>query len=236
MDMESNGRVEPAMEFAPQVSRDTIIGDSIKEGWEAFKSRPGILIGMLVVMVFLHGIVTAILNGLFSDNVVVLQTSQQAWYLIANCFTAGYAFAALKIIRGEEAEFGLLFSGFNKFVPILIGGILFAIGAVLGFVLLIVPGIIISMGWSQWMLMVMDRNVDGVEALKLSWQIMNGYKWKYFLMGMLLVLINVLGALALLIGLLVTVPLSIAAGSAFYNRLLALNSLPDKQIEEVLER
>jgi len=53
---------------------------------------------------------------------------------------------------------------------------------------------------------------------------MKGYKLKYFGFMLLLLLINILGMLALIVGLVVTVPLSMLAMASFYNRVLIINA------------
>ena len=55
-----------------------------------------------------------------------------SWFLIGPVFVGVYA-ALLKQYRGEQADFGMLFSGFSKFFPALVIGIL-----------LILPGIVLN--------------------------------------------------------------------------------------------
>ena len=63
---------------------------------------------------------------------------------------------------------------------ILIAMILVSILVGLGFFLLVVPGIILSLAYSFAIYLVVDKNIVGNEFLKASREMMNGYKWDYF--------------------------------------------------------
>jgi uncharacterized membrane protein len=78
----------------------------------------------------------------------------------------------------------------------------------IGLVLLIVPGVIFGLMFMFSTFLVIDRELAPIEALKESNRITYGHKWRLLGFTLVLLLINVLGALALLVGLLVTVPVS----------------------------
>ena len=63
---------------------------------------------------------------------------------------------------------------------------------------------------------VIDRESGPIEALKESYRVTNGYKWELFVLSLLLLLINVAGLLALVIGLFVSAPVSLLAVTHAY--------------------
>ena len=87
---------------------------------------------------------------------------------------------------------------------------------VAGFILLIVPGIIWSIKYMFAPYLVMDRTLGVREALRESARITSWRKWDLFLLGLVLGLINILGLLCLVIGLLVTVPVTYLAVAHAY--------------------
>lgn len=91
---------------------------------------------------------------------------------------------------------------------------------VIGFILLIIPGIIFSIKLQFASYLVVDKNMGVTEALNKSWEMTKGVKWNLFLFGLLIFLINVIGFLCLIIGLVVTVPLSMVATAYVYRKLL----------------
>ena len=86
--------------------------------------------------------------------------------------------------------------------------ILGAIIIFFGLLLLIVPGIIAALGLGMVPFTVIDRGAGPIDALKESWRITKGHKGQLALLGLALLGINLLGILALVVGLLVTVPVT----------------------------
>ncbi|MCP4781728.1 MAG: DUF975 family protein [Hyphomicrobium sp.] len=89
-----------------------------------------------------------------------------------------------------------------------------------GLLLLIVPGFIAALGLLFVPYAVIDRAAGPINALKESWLITNGNKWQLFLFGLVLIGLNLLGLLALVVGLLVTAPITWLAVTHAY-RILA---------------
>lgn len=81
----------------------------------------------------------------------------------------------------HQQDLNRLFSGFSRFVDTMVAGLLMSLAISVGLVLLIVPGIIIACGLSMtFFIMAENPNISGVDALKASWNLMNGHKWEYF--------------------------------------------------------
>jgi uncharacterized membrane protein len=74
--------------------------------------------------------------------------------------------------------------------------------------LLIVPRIIFALMFMFATFIVIDRELGPINAMNESARIAKGYKWQLFGFTLVLVLINLLGLLALVVGLLVTVPVT----------------------------
>ena len=93
-------------------------------------------------------------------------------------------------------------------------------GVAIGLVLLIVPGIIFAVifGFYGWGLVdgVVD---DGVSALRHSAEITRGHRWQLFGFAIVLILFNLLGLLALVVGVLITSAVSILALAHVYRQL-----------------
>ena len=90
---------------------------------------------------------------------------------------------------------------------------------VMGMLLLIVPGIILGIRLQMYVWAIVDNHAGPIEALQQSWTMTRGFAWNLLLLNLLLGLINMLGMLALGIGLIVTVPLSMVAWGHAYRRL-----------------
>jgi uncharacterized membrane protein len=99
----------------------------------------------------------------------------------------------------------------SYFIANLAVGILVAVG----FVLLIVPGIIAMLMFMFSSFIVIDREKGPIESMAVSKLITKGKRWPLLGFVLLLLLINIAGLLALVVGLLVTIPVSTLALHAF---------------------
>jgi uncharacterized membrane protein len=74
-----------------------------------------------------------------------------------------------------------------------------------------------SSGYSTFV--VVDQRTDPIEALRKSSRLTDGVKGQLFWFGLLLIGVNLVGALALGVGLLVTIPTSFIAAAYVFRRL-----------------
>lgn len=141
-------------------------------------------------------------------------------WIINSIISMGVIFITLKFVDNKKPKIKELFYTKNLFNYI-IASIVRTVIIFIGFILLIVPGIIFSIKLQYSEYLIVDKGKDAVDSLKGSWEMTKGVKWNLFLFGILLGLINILGFLALLVGLLVTVPLSMVANAYIYRKLLS---------------
>jgi uncharacterized membrane protein len=88
-----------------------------------------------------------------------------------------------------------------------------------GYVLLIVPGVILQLTYSLATFVAIDKGMRVWQAMGESRRLTTGNRWKILQIGLMLALINLGGVLALGIGLLVTIPLSMIAAAVIYTHL-----------------
>jgi len=81
----------------------------------------------------------------------------------------------------------------------------------IGFVLLIVPGILAMLFFMFSTVIVIDRDLGPIEAMKESMRIGRGCRWSLLGLVVLLALIVFVGMLALFVGLLVAMPVATLA-------------------------
>lgn len=91
----------------------------------------------------------------------------------------------LKLSRDEDVEFKEVFSKTKMAIPYLLISLLTGIFTFLWSLLLIIPGIIKALGYSQAYLVVLDNpDIDPMEALKESERLMKGHKLDYFVLNL----------------------------------------------------
>lgn len=104
-------------------------------------------------------------------------------FLINGPLTLGIAGFFLKISRKESCEVKEMFAGFSDFGRALIAYLLMMIFILLWTLLLIIPGIIAGFSYALTFYLLADNpGMSGMEALRRSKELMNGYKAELFML------------------------------------------------------
>ncbi len=100
---------------------------------------------------------------------------------IAGPMAVGISMFSLSLSRGENARLEQIFEGFRNYGTVLGAYLLMVLFIFLWMLLLIIPGIIASIAYSQtFYILAEDDTIGSMDALRKSKEMMNGYKWKYF--------------------------------------------------------
>ncbi|HVP37649.1 MAG TPA: hypothetical protein VMS93_00545 [Candidatus Saccharimonadales bacterium] len=91
--------------------------------------------------------------------------------------------------------------------------------------------IYLALGWMFAPLLVVDRGLGPIEAMRGSWYLVHGRRWRMLLLLLLLVLIALVGLLACFVGTLVTAGLVAGLYSAAYRDLSVAAGYPDTDPE-----
>jgi uncharacterized membrane protein len=88
---------------------------------------------------------------------------------------------------------------------------------VIGFILLIVPGIIFACKLAFTPYLVVDRKMEVIEAIKASWRMTNGHAWKVFLIGLLAIPIFIAGIICFGVGVIISIMWITMAFASLYH-------------------
>ncbi|GAB6090508.1 DUF975 family protein [Spirochaeta dissipatitropha] len=198
-------------------------GKALQFGWETFKANAGFLIGVFIVGGIAVWAPDVISGWLFQGSGVLSLLLSLLGIVITLVVSIGITKIALKFLDGETPEFADLYQHYDLFLPVFLVSLLYGVIVGLGFVLLIIPGIILMLMLFMCDYLVIDQKIEPITALKTSAAMTRGHKGNLFLFTIILVLLNIAGFLALGIGLLVTMPVSVLASIHIYRELLSLN-------------
>lgn len=189
---------------------------ALRFGWETFKKRPGFFIGVTLIIFVVSWVTGLVLRMLDLDQNFIGSILN---LLITTLLDLGVVATMLKVYDSvESAQFSDLWHP-QQYLPYLGATVLTAIIVVVGLVLLIVPGVIAAMMLLFVKFIVVDRNMGPVDALKESARMTKGHRMQLFLLVLAIAVINIIGALLLLVPLLVTIPVSTLAMVYAYRRL-----------------
>jgi hypothetical protein len=101
------------------------------------------------------------------------------------------AWAVASILIGREPDAGESFRfGYRRFWSILLIGILVGLAVFAGFILLVIPGIIIAVRLSVSIPALVVERRRGTDALSRSWNLVKGYSWPVFGAFIVVALLN----------------------------------------------
>jgi uncharacterized membrane protein len=126
----------------------------------------------------------------------------------------------LRGIRDEKMELAELFTGFKKnYLNIILAHLLHIAVIGIGFVFLIIPGIILACRLVFIPYLVMDKNLEPVAAMEKSWDMTRGHGWTVFGMALLAIPVFIAGLLCFLVGAFIAVMWISAAFATLYHAL-----------------
>jgi len=196
--------------------------EAVKTGWDIVKKN---FLFFLMAMIIL-GLLSSLGNIIPGDlvkNYPSLGFAKFALAIVGAFFSIlinmGIIKAIFMLLDGQSPKPKDLFLLSDRVINMFLASLLYGLIVLGGFILLIVPGIIWCLKFSQYKYFIVEKNAGPVEALKLSAQATAGAKWKLFLFSFVCLGINIVGLLCLGIGLLFTAPLTMVAMAFIYRKL-----------------
>ena len=134
-------------------------------------------------------------------------------------WVAGFPLYALRLYRNEKADMGALFDGFGLFFKLYFLDFIKRLLLSLGYMLFLVPGIILSFCFRQSRYLLFDHPEWTVgRCLLESTRLMRGHKWQLFLLDLSFIGWGLLSLIPPV--LLYTLPLINTAEAGFYDKLV----------------
>lgn len=146
----------------------------------------------------------------------------------------GTAIYWLRLVRGQSASLNHTGKVIPVMLPLLGTVVLQWLGIFTGYLLLIVPGVMLTYGWFFVTHVVVDKNLKFRDALAASWRLTDGYKGQLFVVAILMGLLNIGGMLACCVGMFVTNAINSGVVAILYDRLATPGNAYLDESEDVL--
>lgn len=190
-------------------------GATVRYGWETFKKRAWFFILVTLLIGILNGVSSGVTSA-FGNQGIAVGIGDIVNFLIGTLISMGTVALFLKANDATDTVRAIDLWHPQPFLRFLGARILVGLAVIIGIILLIVPGVIFGLMFMFTPYLVIDKGMSPIEAMKESKRITSGYKWKLLGLCAVLGLINVLGFICLIVGLLVSVPVtSIAIAHAY---------------------
>jgi uncharacterized membrane protein len=196
----------PATPFVPSAGIKAAPGRWIGAGWRMVQADLGNIVLISLIFVLLSGVP-----------------------FIQGALIAGFHFYFLKRLLGRPAEFADLFKGFNFFIPTLVASLIIGLFVFGGTLLCIIPGLVIAAMYKFTYLFIIDKRMDFWPAMQASHAVAKNDYFGFTMFLLLTALVNMLGFLCCIVGLLVSIPVTFAAITIAYQELVGFDpQTPDR--------
>ena len=241
---DSGGSVPPPPPPPPAAPPSSAQGFSAAEaiawGWRKFSENAGAVILAMVVVLGISiglGLLGVLLTGGFSADAMDPMASpffqfdsqgpaellSQLIQTAVSVVLGGVAAkAALEVADGQAFDFFAAFGKVN-IVQLIIAGVVVGIATTIGFILLVIPGLIVMFLTYFTTYAVVDDDTPAIDGIKRSVKLTTENVGDALVLALLNVLVIIAGAIALCVGLLVAIPVTIFATAYAYR---AFNGQP----------
>lgn len=196
-----------AKSTSPQPIPQANLGNWISRGWALVTEDFGthLLLGLIYIAIISVASATAI--GVF---------------IVIGPLNVGFFIIFFEKLRGRPINIGDIGKGFNFFVAAVLSNIIIGVFASIGYILCIIPGIIIQALYLFVPAFIAEKNLDFWGAMEASRNVIKKYVFEISIFIILQGIFLILGFLFCCVGLLFAIPLCFAMTAAAYEDLVGL--------------
>ncbi len=187
----------------------TVRFDVINQAWAMLQQQMGNWAVLMVVAIVIVGVLNWLLGKLGTVGSFV-------GGIPSAIVAAGLYRAALKHMRGETIAVADMFGVSDVIGPLIVASILTTIGVAIGFIFCILPGVALASLWMFTELLIVDKGMDGIEAMRQSFNALRREWLMATVFNIVLALIGIAGIIACGVGLLITAPIAILSVTILY--------------------
>ncbi len=148
--------------------------------------------------------------------------------IVMGPFLAGIFIAVRRQMQEGRSEVMDLFRGFDRFIDTLLVGLVGSVFSFVGLALCVIPFFIVGAFYIFSFPFLIDRKMGFWEAMESSRKLVSGELWGYVSFYFLLCVLNLAGLALAGVGVLFTIPVSIAAIAAAYEDAVGSQSQPQQ--------
>ena len=189
-----------AVPFTPRVGIQAQTGRWIGAGWRLVKADMGTFALMALIFFVLSGVP-----------------------FIQGPLLVGFHIFCMKRVMGRIASFEDLFKGFNYFIPALVASLVIAVFTFAGTLLCIIPGLVVAAMYKFTYIFIFDKRMDFWQAMQASHAVAKNDYFGFTVFLLAMAGVNILGFLCLIVGLLVSMPVTLAAVTIAYQELVGFD-------------
>jgi len=203
---------------------DLDVAEVLKEAWQRCDGARIPLLLLFGILFLIAVCVNLLFRLLGVDEEQALSSLflQFANTAIVNPFIAGILLLAFGHLQGRAMDIKDAFNVYPMVVPILLLSVLQTLITTVGFLLLILPGIYLSIALSLSLPLLVEKNFGIVDALKTSLSLVNKEFLSVFILALLSAVLIAIGFVTL-IGWIITLPYVVMIYAITYRQLAGID-------------
>lgn len=187
----------------------TISKQQLKGNWW---TAIGVILIIAIITIFMDFLSAKFDEGVWAPILLSIVT-----FLIVSPLGLGQSIFFLKLAKNKDVKCTDVFLGYKNFLKVIGVSILIGIITFIGLIVFIIPGIILSIMYSQvYYILAENTEIGIVECLKKSRIMMQGRKWDYFVLMLSFILWGILTTVTCGIAGLYVIPYYEATITNFY--------------------
>lgn len=208
--------------------KDFSVQECFVVGWQRFKMHAWFLVSIALLMLVVAFLGTILVEEVYQHieptRTMLDILSSIAYYWIV----FGMVVVTLKIVDNKTVSWSDVFVFDRRFFLYILGIILYGFVVGIGFLVLIIPGIYLALRYGFFWYGIIDGKKGVFDAFHESAVITRGVKWQLLLFALATIGVMILGFVALGVGVLVAMPVTMLASAHLYRVLLSQSADPQE--------
>ncbi|MBU0674738.1 MAG: hypothetical protein KJ950_08870 [Proteobacteria bacterium] len=202
----------------------------IREAWEKTSGVKGTLWAaaflVLGVVIVTTGILSVLghLIGAAGSGFAYTFAAQLTLTAAIYPFLAGIMMIGIHRSVNLPVNSKMVFGYFVSFVPLVIGSLLVSVMTTIGFFILLIPGIYLSIAYLMVIPLIVEREMQPWQAMEFSRKTVQRHWFKVFGLYILMTLIYMLSAIPLGLGMIWTMPMFVMVNGILYREMFGVRA------------
>lgn len=200
--------------------------------WSLVVANPGVVLGAIFVPLVpamvvggIGGVLQVMADTSHDEDTVLMVTFARLGLNVINTligvfFSLGTTRIFLNLTHGRPADVGMIIGEGANYLRGLGATLLLGLVIMVGFLCLIIPGVIAALGLQFTLYALLDKDLGPVEAMSESWRLTDGYKFTIWVINLVIgILALVFTCMTLGFGYLVALPVLSLTQAVMYHSL-----------------
>ncbi len=203
------------------------IGETISEAWEKTRGAKWtfhLAMAIYLIVYLIAMLVIMAVSTFLPSSVIVAVVSQLALMAVSTPLWAGLFIIGVRRAADAPIQAGQVLSCFSYALPLLLLTVVTTLLVMLGFVLLVLPGIYLAIAYILAVPLMVDKNLGFWQAMEASRKAVTKRWFSVFGLMLVLLLINFIAMIPLGIGLIWSAPMSMIAFGVLYRNIFGCST------------